>query len=117
MFWQERWLGGYWFQHVSVTFYLFVLLFWWWVGWRVDAQPRWKGLTAVAAGLGWLIAVIGALVLCYASIGLLREELFALYAYRDSPILISMLLWGFFLFCYFSAMLLRAARARADGLS
>jgi len=27
MFWQERWLGGYWFQHVSVTFCRFVILF------------------------------------------------------------------------------------------
>jgi len=110
MFWQERWLGGYWFQHVSVTFYLFVLLFWWWVGWRVDAPPNPKGLRALAAGAGWLIAAIGALVLGYVISGLLRERLPALYAYPDSAIVISMLLWGIVLFCYFSVMLSRAAR-------
>lgn len=109
MFWQERWLGGYFFQHVSVTFYLFVLLFWWWVGWRVDAPPNTTGLRPLA-GAGWLIAAIGALVLGYVSIGLLRERLPALYAFHDSAIVISMLLWGIVLFCYFSVMLFRFVR-------
>ena len=110
MFWHGRWLDGYWFQSVSVTFYLFVLLFWWSVGWRLDAQPRPKGRTALAAGLGWLIGAIGSVELCYGSLVLLREELPALGAYRVSPILLSMLLWGFALFCYFTVMLFRAAR-------
>jgi hypothetical protein len=110
MFWEERWLGGYWFQHVSVTFFLFVLLFWWWVGWRVDAQPRPIDRTELAARLGWLTGAIGALVLCFISVGLLRERLPALYAYQDSVIVISMLLWGLALVCYFSLMLFRAAR-------
>jgi hypothetical protein len=49
-------------------------------------------------------------VLCYGSVVLLREELPSLGAYPDSPILISILLWGLALFCYFSVMLFRAAR-------
>jgi hypothetical protein len=110
IFWHGTWLGGYWFQGVSVTFYFFVFLFWWSVGWRVDSEPRPKGRTALAVALGWLVGAISSFVLCYGSVGLLREEIPALGAYPDSPILISILLWGLALFCYFSVMLFRAAR-------
>jgi hypothetical protein len=59
----------------------------------------------LAAVVGWLTGALAALALFYVGIDLLRTDL------PDGvSIPIAMLLWGFALFCYFSAMLLRSLR-------
>src|SRR5271170_437071 len=42
-------LAGYWFHHVSITFYSALFWFWSWVGWRVDVKPRLRNRNALAA--------------------------------------------------------------------
>src|SRR6202012_5423032 len=93
--WGERWLGGYLFQRVSVTFFVFLFLFWWFVGWRLDVQPREKERKSLAAVVGWLAGTLAALASFCVGIDLLRTDLPA-----GASIPIAMLLWGFALFCY-----------------
>jgi hypothetical protein len=107
--WGERWLGGYWFQRVSVTFYVFLFLFWWFVGSRLDVKPREKERKSLAAVVGWLTGAFGALALLYVGIDLLRTDLPA-GRVQGASIPFAMLLWGFALFFYFSAKLLRSLR-------
>lgn len=110
MFWKERWLGAYWFQNVSVTYYVFLLLFWWLVGWRLDVQSRPKERKGLAAVLGWLVSALAAVALLYVSVGLLRTDIPAQVA-GGAVIPIAMLIWGLALFCYFSVLLFRSLRA------
>jgi hypothetical protein len=110
MFWKERWLGGYWFQNVSVTFYVFLFVFWWLVGWRPDVQSRPRERKGLAGVLGWLVGALAALALLYVSVGLLRTDIPAEVT-GGAIIPIAMLLWGLGLFCYFSVVLFRSLRA------
>jgi len=104
-FWAGKGLAGYWFHHVSITFYLALFLFWWWVGWRVDVKPRLRNRSALAGVLGYGFGASLSLALTYVGIDILRATGFA----SDSggrPIAISIVLWGVGLLCYFGFMLL-----------
>lgn len=100
-FWQQQWLGAYWFNDITASFYLALFLLWWWIGWQIDVRRKPRDRPRMAVILGLPLS----LVCLYAS-GYLLARLPTLY-YAGGPTLpISALIWGIVLLFYFVKMLL-----------
>ena len=104
--WAGRWLGGEWFYHVSVSFYVALFFFWWWIGWRLDirSKPRdYRSITFIGNSLG----IILSLTFVYIGLDLLLTDLPSIrYSGWPAILPISTLLWGIILLFYFVRALL-----------
>jgi hypothetical protein len=107
--WGEALLGGYIFHEVSVTFYLSVVLLWWWIGWRIDVRTKPNDRATWRQGVCWSVGTILSLMLAYSGASILRHTEF------PSPLVpggraipFAMLAWGLSLLCYFSVILKRS---------
>jgi len=109
--WGGKLLGGYVFDNVNVSFYLVLLLFWWWIGWIVDLRKRHNH--SKFASLGWVITALLSLALAFGGIDILRTSEFPsgnVPGGRAIPI--SMLVWGLALFGYCAAVISRSRSRR-----
>jgi hypothetical protein len=109
--WGDKWLGGYVFHNVNVSFYVTLLMFWWWIGWIVDFRGRHNRSTL--ASLGWVITGLLSLALAFGGIDILRTSEFPsgnVPGGRAIPI--SMLVWGFGLSAYCAALIARSRSRR-----
>jgi hypothetical protein len=93
-----------WFHYGQIEYYIFLFIFWWSIGWKMDRKPKLeppRSLTAVAAySLGLLFAVV--LICC--------GTILPGNAYGTRAVPMSMLLWGLALLLYFGRKLASIVR-------
>jgi hypothetical protein len=106
-FWGGRYLGGYWFREISISFYLALFLLWWWIGWRIDVRQEPEDCQRAAAVIGNSIGALFSLLCLYAAAHLLMR--LPNFEYAGGAVLpFSVLIWGIGLLYYFGRMLLSA---------
>jgi hypothetical protein len=107
LLWGNTWLYAYWFDNVSVSFFLMLFLFWWLVGWWIDVRGRPKERPVAKLALYSSVAGFLAVWLIWAGIELLRVDVPAGRVPGGPAIPISMIVWGVLLFSYFGSQFMR----------
>ena len=98
-----------WFFHVYVGYYAAVLIFWWCIGWSLDARRPGRSRWPAWEAAGWGLAAFISLGLAYYG-----------FSYWHSDVLpfaipLSMVVWGIGLACYFVLRTLRVRSATPVG--
>ncbi len=96
--WKSLWGGVPMRRADSALFYTLLVLFWCWIGWRIDISSGRKRVTALAAPF-WVVGGLLSLLLTYGG-----SQIFLIYR-SDSvsgarAVAMSMLVWGIALLCY-----------------
>ncbi len=92
-FWDERWLGAYWFHEIPVIFYPILFFIWWWIGWRIDAEKNTKNVNRTGVIVGNVLGFVLSLLCLYAGAYLLARVDTLRYA-GGIAVPISASIWG-----------------------
>lgn len=114
-FWPGSWPGVFWGRNVSTSFLLFVFLFWWWIGWRLDVRSRPTQRSRIIMVLTNSAGLLFSFYLIYSSAYLLLRRMWEFRWAGGPAIPLSILVWGGGLLVYFLAVFLRMRPSSATG--